>query len=92
MSQRNLNIHGRRYLSPFEQFARGLHAAQVEFNETIDELRAFIEVMARKTNSLDMDENGKFYIVAAGTIDEIIPALEAQLKKLERIKKQKDTL
>jgi len=79
-------------VSPFEQFSRGIYAAQVEFNESIDELRAFIEVMARKSNSLDMDEDGKFYVIAAGPLEEIIPTLEKQLEKLLRIKKQKDSI
>lgn len=77
-------------MSPFQQFTRGLLAAQVEFNETIDELRAFSEVMALKKNNLDMDENGFFYMTVSGPLDEVIPSVEKNLDKLKRIKKQKD--
>jgi hypothetical protein len=56
----------------------------------MDELRAFAEVMARKQNSIDLDEDGFFYVTATGPIEVIIPIIEKQLEKLERIKRQKD--
>jgi hypothetical protein len=77
-------------ITPFQKFLRGLEAAQLDFNETMNELRAFAEVMARKQNSLEMDEDGLFYTSASGSVEEIIPILYKQVEKLERIKKQKD--
>jgi hypothetical protein len=77
-------------MTPFQKFLSGLQAAQLEFTETMDELRAFAEVMARKQNSIDLDEDGFFYVTATGPIEVIIPIIEKQLEKLERIKRQKD--
>lgn len=77
-------------MTPFMKFLRGLEAAQLDFNETMMELRAFAEIMSRKTNTVEMDEDGSFYVTASGTLDEIIPTLYKQVHKLERIKEQKD--
>jgi hypothetical protein len=77
-------------MTPFQKFLNGLNAAQLDFNETMTELRAFAEIMARKSNTLELDDNGFFYTTASGTLDEIIPVLHKQLDKLERIKKSKD--
>jgi hypothetical protein len=76
--------------TPFQRFLRGLEAAQLDMNEMLTELRAFAEIMAKKSNTLEMDENGFFYTTAAGTLEEIIPTIHKQLERLERIKKQKD--
>lgn len=78
-------------MNPFQQFVRGLAAAKLEYNETIDELLAFAEVLARKQNTLEMDENGFFYVTASGQIEEVIAALQLYSEKLQRIKKQKDS-
>lgn len=77
-------------MTPFMKFLRGLEAAQLDFNETMMELRAFAEIMSRKTNTVEMDEDGSFYVTASGTLDEIIPTLYKQVHKLERIKEQRD--
>jgi hypothetical protein len=76
--------------TPFQRFVRGLEAAQLDMNEMLTELRAFAEIMAKKSNTLEMDENGFFYTTASGTLEEIIPTIHKQLERLERIKKQKD--
>lgn len=65
--------------------AVGLKAVQEEFNDMMEELRSFAEVMANKHNSLELDENGFYYVVASGPLEDIIPELEKQLKKLHRI-------
>jgi hypothetical protein len=78
-------------MTPFVRFLRGLEAAQVDMNEMMTELRAFAEIMAKKENSLEMDENGFFYLTASGPLEKIIPAVDALLLKLHRIKQQKDT-
>lgn len=78
-------------MSPFQQFVNGLKAARMDMNEMLDELTAFSEVMARKSNSIEMDENGMWYVTASGNIEEVIHTIYLQLDKLERIKKQKDS-
>lgn len=77
-------------MTPFDRFLAGLHAVRSNFNEEMEEMLAFAEVMARKHNTLELDEDGSFYVTAAGPLEEIIPTLKSQLGKLERIKKQKD--
>lgn len=77
-------------MTPFQRFLNGLNSIQLDFNEEMNELRAFAEVMARKHNTLELDENGFFYVSAAGPLEEVIPVVEKQLEKLERIKKSKD--
>jgi hypothetical protein len=77
-------------LNPFQKFVRGLQAAQLDFNETMTELTAFAEIMAQKQNTLELDEDGFFYVTAAGPIEDIIPVMEKQLEKLYRISKQKN--
>lgn len=77
-------------MMPLDKFCRGLFAAQTEFNEAMDEIRAFAEVLANRKNTLDMDEDGFFYVTAHGPLEELIPTVEKQLEKLKRIKKQKD--
>lgn len=77
-------------MSPFARFVAGLRAAKADFNESIDELTAFAEIMARKSNTLELDDDGMFYITASGTLEDIIATMENQLSKLKRIKHQKD--
>ena len=62
-----------------------------DFNEEMDELIGFAEVMARRQeNSIDLDENGFFYVTSAGKIEDVILTVENQLQRLKRIKEQKD--
>jgi hypothetical protein len=77
-------------MTPFKRFVNGLEAAQMDFNEVMNELRAFAEVMARKANSLELDDDGFFYVTASGPLEEVIVVLNKHLEKLQRIKKQKD--
>ena len=77
-------------MTPFERFVNGLKAARADINEVMEELTAFAEVMARQQNTLEMDEDGFFYVTAGGPLNEIIPTLTKQLERLERIRKQKD--
>ncbi len=79
-----------RMTTPFSRFLSGLHAIRADFNEEMEELLAFAEVMARKHNTLELDEHGDFYVTAQGPLDEIIPALKTHIGKLERIQKQRD--
>jgi DNA polymerase II small subunit/DNA polymerase delta subunit B len=79
-------------LTPFMKFLRGLQAANVDLKETFDELIAFAEIMAMKQNSLEMDEDGIFYVTATGPVEDIVPILHKQLERLERIQKQKGTI
>lgn len=78
-------------LTPFQRFCNGLKHIRSEFNESLDEMLAFAEVMARKQNSVELDENGTFYVTAVGTLDEVIPMLHQQIYKLERIRFQRNT-
>lgn len=80
---------GIRLRTPFQKFLSGLEAAQLDVNETLTELRAFAEVMARKTNAIDFDEDGNFYVTAAGPIEKVIEVLSVQLEKLKRIEKDR---
>lgn len=77
-------------MTPFQQFLNGLEAAQLDFNEVMNELRAFAAVMARKSNSIEMDEKGFFYVTASGKVEEVIAVMHKQLDRLEKIKQQKD--
>lgn len=77
-------------MTPFQRFRNGLHHIRAEFNEELDEMLAFAEVMARKQNAIELDEHGFFYVTAAGPLEEIIPVVRQQVEKLERIKKQRD--
>jgi hypothetical protein len=77
-------------MSPFRRFTNGLHHIRQDFNEQLDEMLAFSEVMALKQNSVELDEDGMFYVSASGTLEEVIPIMYKQIEKLERIKKQKD--
>lgn len=77
-------------MSPFTRFLAGLHSIRADFDAEMEELLAFAEVMARKENTLELDENGSFYVSATGTLEEVIETLEKQLQKLKRIKQQKD--
>ena len=76
-------------MTPFQKFVRGLQAAQFDLKETFDELLAFAEIMSRKSNTVELDENGFFYVTACGPIDEVISTMYKQIEKLERIQKQK---
>lgn len=78
-------------MTPFRRFTNGLHQVRSDFNEQLDEMLAFAEVMAMKQNCVELDENGFFYVTAAGTLDEIIPTMQQQMQKLERIKLTRDT-
>jgi hypothetical protein len=76
-------------MTPFQKFLRGLQGARMDLAETFEELIAFAEIMSRKSNSVELDENGFFYVTAAGPLEEIIPTMKKQLAKLERIQAQK---
>jgi hypothetical protein len=78
-------------MNQYSKLLAGLKAVKSDLNEELDELLAFAEVMARKHNTLELDEDGFFYCTAAGPIEEVIPVMEKQLGKLERIKKQRDS-
>ena len=75
---------------PFQQFANGLKHVRNEINQELEELLVFSEVLARKNNTLEMDENGVFYSILSGSIEDMIAMMHKQLQKLERIKYQKD--
>jgi hypothetical protein len=75
--------------TPFRRFCNGLHQVRSDFNEQLDEMLAFAEVMAMKQNSIELD-NDTWYVTAAGTLDEIIPVVYQQIERLERIRKQRD--
>lgn len=77
-------------MTPFKRFCNGLKGVRSEFNEQLDEMLAFAEIMSQKSNTVELDENGFFYVTASGTLEEILPTLKKQLEKLERIKKQKE--
>lgn len=78
-------------MTPFQKFLRGLQAAHTEHTEALEELIAFAEVMARKSNTLDLDEHGYFYSTASGPIEDILPTLEKHVSKLKRIQQEKGT-
>lgn len=77
-------------MTPFQRFANGLHQIKSDTNEMLDEMLAFAEVMARKQNALEMDDNGCYYITVSGPLDHCIAASKAFLERLERMKKQRD--
>lgn len=75
-------------MTPFQQFVMGLRAARKDLDETFEELLAFAEVMAMKSNSVELDEKGFFYVTATGPLDQVIVTMKKQLEKLERIQEQ----
>jgi hypothetical protein len=83
-------MHVMNSLSPFRRFCNGLHQIRKETNEQIDEILSFAEVMALKQNCVELDENGVFYVSSAGTIDEVIPVMHAQLERLQRIREERN--
>lgn len=78
-------------MTPFQRFLNGLYQLRGDFNEELDEIISFAEVMAKKQTCVELDENGSFYVSASGPLEEVIPALQTQLKKLERLKNFKDS-
>lgn len=77
-------------MTPMRQFTNGLKHVRGQFLEDMDELLAFAEVLALKQNSIELDENGMFFVTATGPLEQVIPIMYQQLEKLERIKEQKD--
>ena len=55
-----------------------------------DELIAALEVLSGKRNTLELDEDGFFYVQAHGPIEDVIKGLEIHLKRLNNIKAQKE--
>ena len=78
-------------VTPFRRFCNGLHQIRADFNEQVDEMIAFAEIMSMKQNAIELDESGLFYVTATGPLEEVIPVMHHQLERLERIKKQKDS-
>jgi hypothetical protein len=76
-------------MTPFQRFLNGLNAAQLDFNETMTELRAFAEVMAHKKNSIELDEDGCFYVSASGPLEEVINTVQKHLERLKRINEER---
>jgi hypothetical protein len=76
-------------MTPFQRFRNGLHQIREDTNEVLEEALAFVEVMALKRNSIEFDD-GYIYVVASGSIDEVIPTLYEQIDRLERYKKQQE--
>lgn len=81
---------GTNAVTPFRRFTNGLHHVKKEFIENIDEMLAFAEVMALKTNCIEYDENGCYYVQASGPLEDVITIMYHQLERLERMKQQKD--
>lgn len=77
-------------MNAFRRFCNGLHQARGDFNEILEELIAFSEIMSQKANTIELDDNGFFYVTSSGPLEEVIPTLRKQLVKLERIKEQRD--
>lgn len=77
-------------LTPFRRFTNGLRHVKSEFLENIDEMLAFAEVMAMKQNCIELDDNGVFYVSAAGPVDDVISVLYQQIERLERIRNQRN--
>lgn len=77
-------------ISPFKRFCNGLHQVRSEFNEQLDEMLAFAEVMSMKQNAIELDEGGVFYVTASGQLDEVIPILQAQTERLKRIRNERN--
>ena len=63
-------------MTPLNRFLNGLHSVRNDFNVEMDELIAFAEVLARKQNALELDDQGFFYVTASGPIEEVIPTME----------------
>lgn len=78
-------------MTPFQRVNSGLRHLKAELLEATDEMLAFSEVMAMKQNCIEMDDNGVFYVTAAGSLEEVIPIVHKLVEKLERIKKERDT-
>lgn len=55
----------------------------------MDELRGFAEILARKQNNIELDEDGLFYVTATGPLPDVIDTVEKQLIKLKRINDQR---
>jgi hypothetical protein len=83
-------MEGFNVMTPFQRFRNGLLQIRGDTNELLDEMIAFAEVMANKRNTVELDENGFFYVQSSGPLEEVLAVMHKQVEKLERIKKQKD--
>lgn len=77
-------------MNPYQQLCKGAHHFKAEINEEMDELIAFAEIMSRQKNMVTLDQNGTFYAIASGDIDEVINVLEQQITKLKRIREERN--
>ncbi|MFN7882547.1 MAG: hypothetical protein ACK5PF_05985 [bacterium] len=75
---------------PLSRLTEYLKGYQAEFNQQFDELIQAAEIVARKTNVIEREDNGQFLVQATGTLDQVIDTLETMLKKLYKIKENTD--
>lgn len=73
---------------PLERFPEALSAYRDEFIQQFDELINAAELLARKHNTIEREDNGTYFIQATGKLDAVINTLEVMLNKLKKTKEQ----
>mgnify|MGYP000217045918 CR=1 FL=1 len=73
---------------PLERFTKALSAYKDEFDQQFDELINAAELVARKHNTIEREDDGTYYIQATGKLDAVINTLEVMLNKLKKTKEQ----
>lgn len=71
---------------PLSRFTNALSAYKLEFDQQFDELIQAAEIISKKTNVIEREDNGQFFVQATGNIEQVIDTLETMLRKLYKIK------
>ncbi len=75
---------------PFKRFTEALAGYKAEFDQQFDDLINAADLISRKTNVIEREDDGTYYIQATGKLDEIIDTLTVMLNKLKKTKEQID--
>ena len=71
---------------PLSRFVNALGAYKAEMDQQFDELIMAADLIAKKNNVIQREDDGTFFIQATGSLNECIDTLSVMLKKLEKIK------
>lgn len=75
---------------PFKRFTEALAGYKEEFDRQFDDLINAADLISKKTNVIEREDNGTYLIQASGQLDEVINTLENMLKRLRKIKETND--
>ena len=75
---------------PLTKFSEILKDTRDQMSNDFNELIAASDLIGQRPNYLTVDEHGFYHLQASGRIEEVLAAVEQQLERLKRIKKQRD--